>query len=239
MLPGMILSHEHRFIFLKTTKTAGSSLEMALSRYCGPDDIITPIGPSDDRKRASLGYGGPRNYQLPLSEYRLKDHCNRLIGRERRKYNKHMTAGELRAKVDRRAWDEYFKFAVVRNPFDYAVSLYFWSNRDKNPSTTHFRQWLLSRPKKLPRNRQITHIDGRCAVDFMVRYEQFEQDLGEVVRRSGLPATLHAEFRAIGAKAGVRPKQATTSEMFAGFDEGIELIHDLFSEDIAEFGYKI
>lgn len=235
----MILSHEHRFIFLKTTKTAGSSLEMALSKYCGAGDIITPMSAADERKRAALGYPGPRNYVLPRAEYDLKDHLNRLIGRERRKYHKHMPAAELRAKLDRVSWDGYFKFAVVRNPFDYAVSLYFWSNRDQNPSAAQFRPWLLSRPRKLARNRQITHIDGRCAVDLMVRYEHFEEDLGEVARRTGLPATLHAEFRAIGAKAGVRPRQATTSEMFAGFDEGIELMHELFSEDIAEFGYRI
>jgi len=56
----MILCHAHRFIFIKTTKTAGSSPEMTLTKYCGPDDIVTPMSPADERKRASLGYSGPR-----------------------------------------------------------------------------------------------------------------------------------------------------------------------------------
>ena len=34
--PKMIVSHEHKFIFLKTKKTAGTSIELALSELCGP-----------------------------------------------------------------------------------------------------------------------------------------------------------------------------------------------------------
>ncbi|MEL6382956.1 MAG: chondroitin 4-O-sulfotransferase, partial [Cyanobacteria bacterium J06626_18] len=32
----MIISHEYKFIFLKTRKTAGTSIEIALSKFCGP-----------------------------------------------------------------------------------------------------------------------------------------------------------------------------------------------------------
>ena len=32
----MIISHEHKFIFLKTKKTAGTAIEAALSELCGP-----------------------------------------------------------------------------------------------------------------------------------------------------------------------------------------------------------
>ena len=39
----MILSHKHKFIFLKTKKTASTSLEIALSKICGKDDIVTPV----------------------------------------------------------------------------------------------------------------------------------------------------------------------------------------------------
>ncbi len=37
----MIISHEHKFIFVKTRKTAGSSIEHFLSKYLGPRDICT------------------------------------------------------------------------------------------------------------------------------------------------------------------------------------------------------
>ena len=37
----MIVSHKYRFIFVKTRKTAGSSIEAALFPHLGPYDIIT------------------------------------------------------------------------------------------------------------------------------------------------------------------------------------------------------
>ena len=40
----MILSHSHRFIFIKSAKTAGTSLESALSNDCDGKDLVAPIG---------------------------------------------------------------------------------------------------------------------------------------------------------------------------------------------------
>jgi hypothetical protein len=37
----MIISYKHKFIFLKTRKVAGSSIEKILYNYLGPDDICT------------------------------------------------------------------------------------------------------------------------------------------------------------------------------------------------------
>ena len=51
----MILSHEHKFIFLGTKKTAGTSIELALSELCGPDDVITPLTREDEARRAGQG----------------------------------------------------------------------------------------------------------------------------------------------------------------------------------------
>ena len=51
----MIVSFQHEFIFVKTRKTAGTSIEMALTPFCGPDDIVTPIDPPDERSRTLAG----------------------------------------------------------------------------------------------------------------------------------------------------------------------------------------
>ena len=58
----MILSHEHKFIFLGTKKTAGTSIELALSELCGPDDVITPLTREDEARRA--GRRGAQNWRL-------------------------------------------------------------------------------------------------------------------------------------------------------------------------------
>ena len=44
----MIISHKHKFIFLKVQKTAGTSMEIALSEHCGAGDILTPLHPDDE-----------------------------------------------------------------------------------------------------------------------------------------------------------------------------------------------
>ena len=40
----MIISHRHKFIYLKARKVAGTSVEVALAQHCGDGDIVTPVG---------------------------------------------------------------------------------------------------------------------------------------------------------------------------------------------------
>ena len=56
---GVIVSHKHKFIFIKTRKTAGTSIELFLSRFCGEKDIITPIYPVVP----DADYHVPRNWR--------------------------------------------------------------------------------------------------------------------------------------------------------------------------------
>ncbi len=39
----MIISHSKKFIFLRTIKTASSSVEIFLSQFCRNDDILTEL----------------------------------------------------------------------------------------------------------------------------------------------------------------------------------------------------
>lgn len=62
----MILSHDWRFIHLKTHKTAGTSVELSLSALCGPLDIITPTwGPEEDQR---LGASAAELYSLSAEQ---------------------------------------------------------------------------------------------------------------------------------------------------------------------------
>ena len=75
----MIVSHENKFIFIKTRKTAGTSIEIGLSKYCGRRDVISPIG-KDEAIRESLGFPGPQNTILPINQYRKWDLWNFVKG---------------------------------------------------------------------------------------------------------------------------------------------------------------
>ena len=57
-----IISHSKKFIFVKTNKTAGTSVEIALSKYCDENDIITQITMNDEKFREKLGYRGQQNH---------------------------------------------------------------------------------------------------------------------------------------------------------------------------------
>ena len=47
----MIISHKHKFIFIKTFKVSGTSMEIALSRHIGGKDILTPLNLERERER--------------------------------------------------------------------------------------------------------------------------------------------------------------------------------------------
>ncbi len=107
--PAMIISHRHSFIFLKPRKVAGTSVEVALAQHCGDDDIVTPITAFD-----------------PLWDEEEYDHP----GTKQRGYLRHSTLPAVRKRLGQPLWDTYFKFAIVRNPWDLVVSQYYWATRD-------------------------------------------------------------------------------------------------------------
>ena len=93
----MIISHRHKFIFLKPQKVAGTSVEVALAQHCGEDDIVTPIGafnPEWDEDR----YAHP--------------------GKEWPGYDRHATLKGVRKRLGQELWDAYGKFELTRNPGD-------------------------------------------------------------------------------------------------------------------------
>lgn len=56
-----IINYSKKFIFVKTNKTAGTSLEIALSQFCGADDVIGQIMKEDENLRRKLGFRTSKN----------------------------------------------------------------------------------------------------------------------------------------------------------------------------------
>jgi sulfotransferase famil protein len=183
----MIVSHAHRFIFLKTKKTAGTSIELALSELCGPDDVISPLAEVDEAQRE--GKRGAQNWRLhgwwgsprPLWERRWF----KFTAEDHGFYN-HMPAAEAKALLDDdKAWRSYFKFAFDRNPWDRQVSWYHHRyRRSDNPPP--FAKFMKSDRRARINNYEIYSIGGELAVDFVGHFESLEQDLRHALDQVGL-----------------------------------------------------
>jgi len=225
----MIISHRHRFIFIKTRKTAGTSFEIALSRFLGEDDVITPISPVDEALRAELGYRGAQNYMIPLSRYRFSDWVHCVREREARRFSNHDSAAFVRDHIDPDTWNSYFKFTFERNPWDKFISFYFWRNKEEQrPTIAEFIDSPL-----VPRICAYDQysIDGKLAVDKVYRYEEIEQALRDVTERLGLPGPLEMPR----TKTGFRKDARSYRDILDAAER--ERIAAKFSREIDSFGY--
>lgn len=237
----LIISHEHKFIFLKTRKVGGTSLEIALSSICGPTDIITRMSPEDEATRSARGYRGAQNDHTPIGRWRLRDYAKRILCRTSpQRYSTHTTASEARSLVGEEVWSSYFKFSIIRNPYDVAISRFFYSGQAKGESfQREFRQYLMQNPGVLVRNQQIYMIDGEPAVDQLVRYEALECDLGRVSAEIGLVENIYERMKGISSKTRYRPREATVDAMFCDFPEGKTLVRLLSRRELELGGYEV
>jgi len=183
----MIVSHAHKFIFLKTKKTAGTSIELALTKLCGDDDIITPLTAIDEARR--VDGRGAQNWKLhgwwnsprPFWKRRLLKFTAADYG-----FYNHMTADAAKALLnDDNVWRSYFKFAFERNPWDRQVSFYQHRYR-KEPAPPSFPEFIHGDKRARINNYEIYSLDGDVAVDFIGRYENLEADLKHALSQVGL-----------------------------------------------------
>ncbi|SHE88478.1 Sulfotransferase family protein [Psychroflexus salarius] len=121
----MIVNHKYKFIFIKTQKTASTTLEIALSQLCDENDIITPITSSDEEYRKKLGYQSAINYNIPFSKYNKKDFLKFLCTGKRKRFYNHMSSSEIKRYLGKDIYDSYYKFCFERNPYDKLVSLFY------------------------------------------------------------------------------------------------------------------
>lgn len=222
----MIVSHKHKFIFLKTNKTAGTSVEIALSRFCGADDVITPISPKDEKTRKGLGYRGAQNYRTPLSGYSFKDFFAVLLhGKLKKRFYNHMQAKEAQCHIPCEIWNEYFKFTIERNPFDRCISHYYFAHK-KEPRPSLSEHVNLQSHDLKRKGYYLYTANDVVVVDKICRFEALSAELENVRLTLGLPEPLNLP----NAKSGYRKDNSSHREIID--DKTRNKIASLFSEEM-------
>lgn len=225
----MIVSHKHKFIFLKTQKTGGTSVETGLSQFCGEDDIITP---DDEVLRIRMGYPASRNCGYDKwRNYTLRD-WYRLIKRGRRKiifYN-HMPAREILSLVGEDVWNSYFKFCFERNPWDKTISYYHFKYRFKKGDA--LSQFIHSNKLYNASDWRMYTLADKPAVDFVGRYENLDEDLATICKKIDVPVIKELPR----LKGNIRKDHQHYHDVLSRHDT--ERISEVFSKEIEHFGYR-
>lgn len=221
----MLVSHAKRFIYLKTIKTAGTSVELFFERYCKP---AAEADINDHGRPAQVSAEG-------------------IIGRRGRKtgedvwYN-HMQGRAVKGLLGDDIWGSYFKFCTVRNPFDRLVSLWWMVGcspevavraADDFPfARKTFSTWVLE-TSKWPADFPIYTIDGKPCVDDMIRYETLIDDLKRVCLRIGVEPDITRLER---LKSANRKRPEHYRDYFDG--PARKMTEARFADDLNLLGYQ-
>lgn len=223
----MIISHSRKFIFVKTKKTAGTSIECALAPYLTKGDLASPLIEHETRVR-------------PMSRAfvrLLREKDNSIRAR-----NPHLPITVISDHF-REETNGYYSFCVERNPWDKAISaFFFWtSRRPYDPAQSdvaNFVDFTLSRRLGFFSNYDMYMKNDAPQVDRILRYETLAEDFAEVTAKLGLPGATLADVR---AKGDIRPKSSRSLAKFYGTDfdnAAAKRVQDVFAREIAYFGYE-
>jgi hypothetical protein len=218
----MIASYKYGFIFLKTKKTASTSLELALSPLCGPDDIVSPFGARWELERQAMGGGPPRNFSKdPELEERFRaaietGHSTaiREVALENRRTGGctgHMNANEVKRWVEPEFWERAVKISSERHPYEKAVSFAHFGFR--GDSDEEFREHLEKVVRTgAYRGWRTYAIDGESVVDEWVMQGSIASDVDRIAKRLGLPTPLEIPRARSGERDRTPAHEVLTDE---------------------------
>lgn len=228
----MIISHKHKFIFIKTRKTAGTSIEIALSKICGPDDIITPLVEDDENYRKELSYRGKQNYLYPLRSYNNSDFLLAFLKRRKLGFYNHIGAAEIKKRISHDIWSNYYKFCFERNPYDKFVSWYYWNGGDvKYGSMINF---IRSGDAFKLQDFNLYTINSMPVVDEVFKYEELSDSLEKIRQRLNLEEVISLPIKK--SKGNIRKDKRHYNNVLT--IEEVDWISKVYAREIKFFNYS-
>jgi len=197
----MIVSYRHNYIFIKTKKTAGTTIEWVLAQSCGPEDITTTARPDERegrraRRRQSTFSAEDLEDLSPAERFRrLRDLRDKAAKRKLKEqlrsegdFHNHISAEQLRPLLDETFWNSALKFTAERHPYEKAVSFAYFQYNQSDRHIASFERLLdqVVRQGGYEGFRRWS-IGGIPAVDDFIRQESLLQDLRRIGERLGIP----------------------------------------------------
>ena len=209
----MLISYSHSFAFVHVPKTAGVSVHAALYPYAQHVDHYWA-----NRWLSKVGI-----------------HVNHFAPYPLRKFRLHSTAAVLQEHLPAAVFDDLYKFAFVRNPWDMLVSYFHYVQQ----SPSHHRRRSVGkqadfadyvryeiRRNKISQTRMLVDGRDRLLVDFVGRFESLVSDFNWVCTRIGIDAALPQVNRS---------QRGDYRDLYT--DRLASLVGRHFAADIDRFGY--
>ncbi|HTU69044.1 MAG TPA: sulfotransferase family 2 domain-containing protein [Candidatus Baltobacteraceae bacterium] len=203
-----MISHSLRCVFIHIPKCGGTSIE----------DVLWP-GP---RTTNELWGGFVDAYCNPYQTGGLQ----------------HLTAALVRKVIGEETFERYYRFAVVRNPWDRAVSQFVFLRRRPDlqaflgiDGDATFKAYLRAIRARAhvqwePQYRFLYDTNDRILVDDVLRFEQLDASIAQVFDRLGVLGPLPHR------NAGERESLQAYYD-----DEARELVAEWYAQDVHRFGY--
>lgn len=205
----MLISRQRNFIFIHIYKNAGTSITNALLPFAASKWQCMA---SNILRRLNIS---PRFGPQPFPD--------------------HIKAPELINIIGKEAFDSYFSFAFVRNPWDWQVSLYKFMLKNKAHhqhelikslgSFDEYIKWRCAEEVRFQKD-FICSEDGELLVDFVGRFENINADFETICSRIGISVSLPKMNI-----SNTKPYQQFYNE------ETKELVRKAFDTDITLFEY--
>lgn len=192
----MIISFKYKFIFIKNYKTAGSSIESYLYNFLNKKDIV-----ADTEDFKGINCWGKFNAQSLIENFD-ETNANKYI-KMRLAFFAHMPIWQVRERLEFLKekfnydfFNNFYKFAVIRNPFDMIVSDYYWQNNPYNPLRKNYsfeqilrelQENIFSTYRLLNLNRLMDLNLNHVLCDKVIRFESLNAELKYVFKKLEIP----------------------------------------------------
>jgi hypothetical protein len=216
----MLISYSKKFIFFHISKVAGLSIREALDPYAVKPDKFKINRPPEI-------INNKPNPLYEIWEFVLL----------------HAKASDAIKELPEEEYQTFFKFAFVRNPWDWQVSMYHFILKE----TTHIRhnlvksmksfdeylEWVVNTKKPFPRgttklqHEVITDKNGDLIIDYVGKFESLTDDFNHICKVLDINTSLpHIN----------RTSHKDYQTYYNSFSK--KLVSEHFKEDIELFGYS-